>query len=97
MLRAGFSRRLRAGLILLALLAAGNEAVAQCVMCGQAAANAGDPQQAAATFNTAILVLLIPVALLLSAVGLLVWRFRNDSGGGYQRTLEAPVEAPGTP
>jgi hypothetical protein len=87
MMRAGFSWRLATGIACLALLAAG----------GEAAANAGDPQQVAATFNTAILVLLIPVALLLAAAGLLVWRFRDDAGGGYLGTLDAPAEAPRTP
>ena len=75
-----------------AFLAAGGEAAAQCVMCGQAAANAGDPQQVASTFNTAILVMLIPVALLLAAAGLLLWRFRGDPGGGYHGAIDAPVE-----
>jgi hypothetical protein len=71
---------------------------AQCAMCGQAAASAGDPEQAASTFATAILVLLIPVCLLLSAAALLLWRFRHDPGGGYQEfdqpeTMHAPGPA----
>lgn len=71
------------------LLAATRETAAQCVMCGRAAANSADPQQASATFATAILVLLIPAALLLTAAGLLLWRFRDDPGGGY-RAMDAP-------
>ena len=75
-----------------AFLAAGGETAAQCVMCGRAAANAGDPQQVASAFNTAILVMLIPVALLLATAGVLLWRFRGDPGGGYQGAIDAPAE-----
>ncbi len=90
MTRYGFSWLHGLGIALLTLLAAGNETTAQCVMCRQAAANTADPQQAAATFATAISVLLIPVALLLAGAGLLLWRFRGDQGGGYQPAIEAP-------
>ena len=91
MTRRGFSRLRGTGIALLTLLAAGGETAAQCVMCRQAAANAGDPQQAAATFATAISVLLIPVALLLAGAGLLLWRFRGDPGGGYQPAIDPPA------
>ena len=94
MTRHGFSRLRGAGIALLTLLAAGGETVAQCAMCRQAAANTADPQQAAATFATAISVLLIPVALLLAGAGLLLWRFRGDPGGGYQPAIDAPREPP---
>jgi hypothetical protein len=80
----------RPAAVLLALWLGGGEAVAQCVMCGQAAANAGDPEVASRTFAIAILVLLIPVALLLASAGLLLWRFRHDVGGGY-REIVPPV------
>ena len=92
MARRGFSWLRGAGIALLALLAAGGETAAQCVMCRQAAASAADPQQAAATFTTAIFVLLIPAVLLLTATGLLLWRFRGDPGGGYQPAIDAPAE-----
>ncbi len=92
MTRRGFSWLRGLGIALLTLLAAGGETAAQCVMCRQAAANAGDPQQAAATFTTAIFVLLIPVALLLAGAGLLLWRFRDDPGGGYHPAIDAPAE-----
>ena len=91
MARRGFSWLRGLGIALLTLLAAGGETAAQCVMCRQAAANAGDPQQAAATFTTAIYVLLIPAALLLAGAGLLLWRFRGDPGGGYQPAIDAPA------
>ncbi len=92
MTRCGFSWLRGLGIVLLTLLAAGGETAAQCVMCRQAAANTADPQQAAATFATAISVLLIPVALLLAGAGLLLWRFRGDPGGGYQPAIDAPAE-----
>ena len=94
MTRRGFSRLRGAGIALLTLLAAGGETAAQCVMCRQAAANTADPQQAAATFATAISVLLIPVALLLAGAGLLLWRFRGDQGGGYQPAIDPPAIPP---
>ena len=94
MTRRGFSWLRGLGIALLTLLAAGGETAAQCVMCRQAAANAGDPQQAAATFTTAIFVLLIPVVLLLAGAGLLLWRFRGDLGGGYQPAIDTPAEPP---
>ena len=92
MTRRGFSWLRGLGIALLTVLATGGETAAQCVMCRQAAANAGDPQQAAATFTTAIYVLLIPAALLLAGAGLLLWRFRDDPGGGYHPAIEAPAK-----
>ena len=93
MTRRGFSWLQGLGIALLTLLAAGSETTAQCVMCRQAAANAGDPGQAAATFTTAIFVLLLPAALLLAGAGLLLWRFRDDPGGGYHPAIDAPAES----
>jgi len=87
-------RRGGLSVLLLTLLATVSQTAAQCVMCGQAAANAGDPEQAASTFATAILVLLIPAALLLAAAGLLLWRFRGAPGDGYQGSIEAPEGSP---
>ena len=92
MIRAGIWVGRALGTSVLLVLTAVGEAAAQCVMCGQAAASAGEPEQVAATFNTAILLMLIPVALLLAAAGLLLWRFRHDHGGGYRGAIEAPQE-----
>ena len=61
-------------------LVSGPQAVAQCVMCSQAAENAGDPEVVSATFEIAILILLLPTLCLLGAAGFLLWRFRGTPG-----------------
>jgi hypothetical protein len=67
----------RLGMALLGL-ALTQPAVAQCPMCGQAAANAGtSPGQAYATLVPAVLVLLVPVLGFMGAVGALLWKHRH--------------------
>ena len=67
---AGWAASLLPGLV--------SRAAAQCPMCGQAAAYAGSkPGAALATFGAAALVLLVPVLLMMTGVGLLLWKHRH--------------------
>ena len=60
------------------LLVAVTRVAAQCPMCGSATAYAGSSaKQAYATFSSAALVLLVPVVLLMGAVGGLLWKHRH--------------------
>ncbi len=72
-------------IVLFLLLLGTSPTIAQCVMCGQAVASAGeDPAVASTTFARAILVLLVPTVALLTTAGLLLWKFRGDPGGTFQ-------------
>ena len=71
----------RLALVLATLLVAVPDAAAQCALCGQAAAAAGDPETVSRTFATAILVLLVPTLAVLAGTGLLLWRFRDGGPG----------------
>lgn len=66
--------------LILFLLCSAPSTLAQCAMCRASIANSDDPKRIGATVNSAILVLLVPTLVLISAIaGLIVRYYRADN------------------